>query len=482
MNSFILHLKGGRIMNKNLKLGSICLAVATSMLVSACGNSGTATNTEATSTEATSTEASSLNVPTIDAIKLGEDYQDIKASIKVLTNRTDIVDTVYKGYAEEFQKLYPNISVTYEALTDYEQSLNLRLTTGGDWGDICFIPTSVDKDELSTFFVPFGEYDKLNEIYNFCSEKNYQGTQYGIANGGTAGGIVYNKKVWESAGIKEMPKTPDEFLDCLQMIKDKTDAIPMYSNFSAGWTMGQWDQYIGIPATGNPDFMNTDIVHTKDPFARQEDLTGPYAVYYTLYEAAHRNLIEDDPTTSDWESSKGLINEGKIGCMVLGSWAVQQCKDSGSHPEDVGYMPFPISIDGKQYAGAGGNYSYGINVNASDANKIASLIYVKWLLEESPIFVDEGSIPALKSAPLPDSLSDFMGVELLSDNPAKAGEETLFNDLNNKSEVGINNDDYPDCEIVECALQGTKTLDELMAEWNEKWSNGQEELGIEVSK
>lgn len=50
-------------------------------------------------------------VPTIDQIKVGEDYKDLEASVKVLTNRTDIVDTVYKGYAEQFMELYPNIKV-----------------------------------------------------------------------------------------------------------------------------------------------------------------------------------------------------------------------------------------------------------------------------------------------------------------------------------------------------------------------------------
>lgn len=77
--------------------------------------------------------AADEEIPTLDQIKVGEDYQDLKASIKVLTNRTDIVDTVYKGYADEFMKMYPNIKVEYEGITDYEQSLELRLTTG-DWG------------------------------------------------------------------------------------------------------------------------------------------------------------------------------------------------------------------------------------------------------------------------------------------------------------------------------------------------------------
>lgn len=427
------------------------------------------------------TSSSGVSVPAINEITLGEDYQDITADVKILTNRTDIVDTVYAGYAEEFEKLYPNINVTYEAVTDYEQSLTLRLSTG-DWGDICFIPTSVDKSEMSNYFISLGDTQELSEIYNYTAEKTYDGEQYGIANGGTAGGIVYNKKVWAEAGITETPTTPEEFLEDLTVIKENTDAIPLYTNFSDGWPMGQWDSYIGITATGDADFMNNTILHAQNPFSKNEEMTGPYAVYYVLYNAVANGLVEDDPASTDWESSKNRINKGEISSMVLGSWAVQQCKDAGDNPDDIGYMPFPITVDGQQYAGSGGNYSYGINNKISEEQQIASMLYVKWLLEESTIFTDEGSIPALKSADFPSSLEDFEGVELLSDNPALDGEESLFNELNSESELGINNDDYPDSAILEAALYGTKDFDTIMNEWNQKWSAAQESLGVVVNK
>lgn len=418
-------------------------------------------------------------IPTLDQIKVGEDYQDLEASIKILTNRTDIVDTVYKGYAEQFMELYPNITVEYEGITDYEESLTLRLMTG-DWGDLCFIPTGVNKNELGEYFTPLGDFETLDGIYNYVQDKTYDGTVYGIANGGTASGVVYNKRIWKEAGIEELPATPDEFLEDLQKIKDNTDSIPLYTNFAAGWPMGAWDAYIGVAATGDADFMNNTIVHTKDPFAKRDDMTGPYAVYYTMYESVARGLVEDDPASSDWESSKRMMNTGEIATMVLGSWAVQQCKDMGDTPDDVGYMPFPITVDGKRYAGAGGNYAFGINNKAEADNQIAAMVYMKWLIEESSIYTDEGSIPALKTGELPEALADFEGVELLADNPAKEGEETLFNDVNNEAEVGINNDDYPDCEILEAALYGSATLDEKMDEWNEAWSEAQETLGVEV--
>ncbi len=468
-------------MKKALAL-TLAIAMAAGMLT-ACGGSGDSgtadTGTGSQTGDTSGDSAATATLPKINEIDLGTDYQDITATIKVLTNRTDIVDTTYAGYAEQFHELYPNITVEYEAVTDYEESLTLRLMTG-DWGDVCFIPTTVAKADMGDYFVPLGDFDTLNEIYNFIPDKSYDGTVYGIANGGNADGIAYNKAVWEAAGITETPTTPEEFLDDLQKIKDNTDAIPLYTNFAAGWTMGAWDTYMFGSATGDPDF-HSNLPHMKDPFSDRGDGTGPYAVYYVLYESVARDLVEEDPMSTDWESCKGRINNGEIGAMVLGSWAVQQFKDAGPNPDDISYMPFPITVNGKRYAGAGGNYSYAINNKSSVDNQIASMLYIKWLLEESPIFVDEGCIPALKDGEMPAFLEDFAGIELVSNNAPAAGEEGLFDEVNNQSEVGINSDDYPDCMILEAALTGSQTLDEIMADWNAKWSDAQQTLGVDVT-
>ena len=455
---------------KNKKLLSLGLAVSMVFTMTGCGSNGDGGD---------SGSSKNTEVPTIDKIKLGEDYKDLKADITILTDRTDIVDTTYKGYAEKFKETYPNINVTYEAITDYAESVTLRLTNG-DWGDICFIPDSVEKSEFSNYFIPFGDHSVLNNTYNFVTEKTYDGKVYGIPNGGTAGGVAYNKKVWKEAGITELPKTPDEFIKDLQLINDKTDAIPLYTNFSAGWTMGAWNDYVGIASNGDPDYKNNKLLHQKDPFTKNEENSGPYAVFYTLYEAVKQKLVEEDPASSDWESSKKRINDGEIATMVLGSWCVNQFKDAGKHPEDIGYMPFPITIGSKQAAASGGQYAYAINNKASADNQIAAMVYVKWLLEESPIFDDEGSIPALKGKELPESLSEFDGVELLSDNAPVEGEESLYDDIRNTAEVLSG--DYPVTEVLEAALYGKKDLDELMKEWNQKWTSAQESYGVEITE
>ncbi len=179
------------------KMVSVGLVAVMALQLAGCGNGGntTPTTTNNNSSNQNKGGETASTIPTIDSIKLrtepnGEgDYTDLTASIKVLTNRTDIVDTKCKEYADAFMSLYPNITVEYEGITDYEQSLQLRLTTG-DWGDVCFIPTSVSKMDLSKYFTCFGDFNTLDPIYNFCTEKSFEGKVYGIANGGTAGGGI----------------------------------------------------------------------------------------------------------------------------------------------------------------------------------------------------------------------------------------------------------------------------------------------------
>ena len=242
---------------------SLFLASAMALSMAACGSEDAGSGNGEESTK--------KDIPTIDKINK-EDYKDLKADIKILTNRTDIVDTKYKEYADAFMKEYPNIKVTYEAITDYEESLTLRLPNG-DWGDICFIPSTCEKSEMGVFFTPLGDFQTLDGIYNFVTDKTFDNTVYGIPNGGTAGGVAYNKRIWKEAGaLKEdkdgnvvTPKTPDEFLEALKLIKENTSAIPLYTNFSAGWPMGAWNDYVGIACTGDPAHKNNKLLHQREP-------------------------------------------------------------------------------------------------------------------------------------------------------------------------------------------------------------------------
>lgn len=422
-------------------------------------------------------------------ITLGEDYTDLSADIKVFTNRTDMLDEEYDGtswesYLERFNTVYPNIHVEVEGLTDYAEDSLLRLQ-GGDWGDIMMIP-EVDKSDLSTYFMSYGDVDSVGTEVKYPNRWLYGGQVYGIPITAVGRGIVYNKKVFEEAGVTETPKTPEEFIAALQAIKDNTDAIPLYTNYAAGWTMGAWDDYIAVTATGDAQYKNQKLAHAKNPFSDPGDGTHAYNVYKILYDAVANGLIEDDYSTTDWEGCKGMLNNGEIGCMVLGSWAVPQMQQAGEHADDIGYMAFPMSIDGKQYSPADEDYCFGINAEISDDNKAAAMVFVKWMTVESGFSYNEGGLPlAVGDDKFPALYDEFTenNVEFISNEPSIEGEEDLLNDLNADSElmVGAGGNDKIQ-QIVEHASNQDMTFDEIMEEWNRKWADAQEMDGVDVTE
>ena len=128
---------------------SAALAAMMAVSLTACGGSQQTADTSAakegeanTATTAAGSNEAQSDVPEFKDLKVGEDYTDIKADLKFITQRTDLVDTTFKTYVEEFQKLYPNVTITYEGITNYAEDMITRLSTG-DWGDICMIPMQV---------------------------------------------------------------------------------------------------------------------------------------------------------------------------------------------------------------------------------------------------------------------------------------------------------------------------------------------------
>lgn len=452
-------------MKKLLALGMASAMAAT--LLAGCGGSASSTGTAGTGS---SGGAESSNLPSYASLKVGEDYTDLKADLKLISHRTDLIaDGTFDNYVAEFQKLYPNITIKYEGITDYANDMTTRLTSN-DWGDICMIPTTIPLTELGDYFQVLCQLDEIKDEYNFASNRAFGTDVYGIPSTGNAQGIVYNKAVFEAAGIKELPTTPDEFIADLQLIKDNTDAIPLYTNFAAGWTMSAWDAYIGGGATGDADWMNITMPQTKDPFSDRGDGTGPYAVYKILYDAVSNGLTEDDPTTTDWEGCKPMINDGKIGVMVLGSWAIVQMQDAGPNADDIGYMPFPITVNGTQYASAGADYCFGVNKNISDDNKIASMLYIKWMSESSNFAYDQGGVPVLKSQEYPETLKAFDGIALVADAQAPAEIADLQPNVNQESELSLNADQTHVQRVVEAAINGDESYDDIIADWNAAWN------------
>lgn len=394
-------------------------------------------------------------------------------TLQVLTHRTDIIESgLLDELTDEFEKAN-NCTIEYVGYTDYANDVATRLSTE-DYGDVLMIPDSVKLSDLGNFFAPFGSYDEYKELYQCADSKMFDNTVYGLPTAlNVAGGILYNKQVFADAGITELPRTPDEFIGCLEAIRDNCEGvIPYYTNYKdASWTITQW-QGLVVSASGNPSYEIDLLTEKGDLF--DADVDGYYTVYKMLFDIfSDPTLIEADPATTDWEACKPAFGEGKIGCMVLGSWAVGQFQEAaGDNAANVGFMPMPNEIDGKINAQISADYCMGVNKH-SDNVELAQK-FVKWYVGESGLQVKENVIPALIGADYPEFMDAFNDVNLFVATTAPAELTGVFNTIDKDSEVGTWDGDTANFKIklAEAAFagEGEEAFNKIIEEVNSKWA------------
>ncbi|KPC79036.1 MULTISPECIES: ABC transporter substrate-binding protein [Streptomyces] len=395
-------------------------------------------------------------------------------TITVLTQRTDLVQSgAMDAYAAEFNKVYPKVEVKFEGLTDYEGEVKIRMNTE-DYGDVLMIPAAVPKNDYPKFFAPLGTSKEMSEKYRFSDKTDVDGKVYGLAQFGTANGFVYNQAVWKKAGITEWPKTPEEFIAGLKAVKAETDAVPYYTNFKDGWPLVQWTANIGSVTCDN--YVTNDLAGAVSPWKEGSELN---VIDTLLHDTVKGGLSEKDPNTTNWEASKTKLAKGEIGTMMLGSWSITQMKDAaekaGANPDDLGFMPFPVQKGNKEYCATLVS-DYQQAVNAHSEHKDAARAWVDWFTEKSGYSAKEGAVPTLKSAPMPDTLKDFVDNDVTFVERSERETGTV-NDIDNAAEIGLNKPDYRQ-KLIDIARGAEKgSLEDYFTDLNKKWDEAAKTAG-----
>ncbi|MFE0464088.1 ABC transporter substrate-binding protein [Kitasatospora sp. NPDC058965] len=399
------------------------------------------------------------------------DPAKVSGEITVLTNRTDqLSDGTLKNYAAEFNKTYPNVTVKFEAITDYEGEVKIRMNTE-NYGDVLLIPNNVPITEYAEFFSPLGDAADLSKTYQWTDYATVAGKVYGIANYGTASGFVYNKTVWKQAGLTDWPTTQAQFVDDLKAIKAKTQATPYYTNYHDGWPLQQWSNAIGS-ASCDPAAKDA-LAKDTSPWSSGKDLN---AIDSLLYTTVNSKLTEADPTTTNWENSKTLMGTGKVATMFLGSWAVPQmqaaAKTAGQSPDSIGFMPFPqAGADGKLCTVVQPDYKYAVNVHSK--HKDASRAWLDWYINKSGSAQAEQAISSVKGTALPSDLQPFeqQGVKMIGQNQTQAA---TVSKIDKGSEIGLDSPDYRQ-KLVDIARgAGSGDQNSYFADLNKKWAASQQ--------
>lgn len=388
----------------------------------------------------------------------------LSGDVTFVTNRTDLIDNgVYDNYEASFREKYPNVDIKFEGLTNYEQDIKVRLSTG-EAGDVLLISGNVAQSELPDFFEPLDDIGLFDNAY-FADSKAFEGKRYGITSGVSTEGIVYNKKLFESAGIRAIPTTLDEFYTSCQKLKD-AGVLPIYMNYGAQWPMEQWGEVLVPAATGDPQVLN-NMVEQEAPFQVNNHWGQSLSIMRNLID---KGYVEPDLSTNNWEMSKVDVATGAAGMYFLGNLVIHQVVEAGAAPDDIGFFPMPYDNSGKINAVLNPNWFYVVSKNSK--NKEAAKAFVTFMVDESGYDRAQGFIPTLKDKePALPQLKEFTSYKPnLIEAVAQSAE---WNKIENKGQIGFYSGDF---------IQTLATTDDLegeLAKLNAKWKQAKTDLGID---
>ncbi|GHI95034.1 MULTISPECIES: extracellular solute-binding protein [Streptomyces] len=143
--------------------------------------------------------------------------------------------------------------------------------------------------------------------------------------------VVYNKKIWADAGIKELPKTRDEFYDALKTVGEKTDAEPIY-------LPGQnWYHFVGLAIGEGAELVKKDgdkyVSNLGDP--KIAAATETYKKFQALSQAPKD---KDEATPQQGE----VFAKGKTGAFIGMGWETGIAIEANPAIEkDIGYFTIP---------------------------------------------------------------------------------------------------------------------------------------------
>jgi raffinose/stachyose/melibiose transport system substrate-binding protein len=243
---------------------------------------------------------------------------------------------------EEFEAEHPNIKVKLETVgggADYGAALKAKFASG-EKPDIFnnggFKELELWKEHLADLsnepwaehVLPIGKVPMTDT----------DGKLYGMPVNLEGYGFIYNKDLFEKAGITEAPNTITELKDAAQKLKD-AGITPFSAGYGEWWVIGQ-------------HLLNIAFAQQDDPVAYIEGLyDGSQKIVGNEKFAQFKDVLDteigfanDNPITTDYNTQVTLFASGQTAMLQQGNWTENMITEI--NPEiNMAFLPISLNDD-----------------------------------------------------------------------------------------------------------------------------------------
>lgn len=276
--------------------------------------------------------------------------QDVEIAVWNSGGGVEWLDALIDG----FNKKHPEYNVYYSASANSDA---VSAAFGMEDVDTVDLYLTYMKSTDTTYMEPLDEIvldqtadgdktalrEKFKEAY-LAMETSVDGKIYTLTSGGGIVSFFYNKELFEQAGIKQLPRTTNEFIVVCDTLYSK-GITPMCHFAGEGYyeylTQVFMVQYDGLDYYQNQFYACVDDAGnspSKDVFLKKDGRYEALKVYEKIVTPEYTLLGSN--TKSHTEIQTEFIND-KAAMMLNGSWLQNEMKNAGT-VDKLGEMRLPV--------------------------------------------------------------------------------------------------------------------------------------------
>lgn len=371
------------------------------------------------------------------------------------------IDEALKAVTEKYTQTHPDVEFVVESASDnYNTSLKTKFT-GGEAPDIFTLTGYEDAKMWSSNLEDLsGEPWVENMVEQAKEGIIVDGKVCGFPTSVEGWGYMYNKKLFEQAGIKTLPTTMTEFKEVCSQLSD-AGIQPVTECYMDWYQAGMF-------------MVNAGIARQDDPMAFINGLNdgGKTFVGDPIFTELANFLLYDvsqckSPMNTDFNTQMAQFTSEEVAVTAGGNWN-QPALDAVSKDIESGLMPFPINDDSeandKLYVGIAGYW--GVNTNSPVKEEAKE--FLEWLAT-----TEEGQSCMTKDLQLIPAFTNFSAdAESIGDLGTDVSKY-----VQEGKTYGLYYSFYPDGfnqaagEAVQRLVAGKASVEEFLQELQQQWDN-----------
>lgn len=405
----------------------------------------------------------------VSVIKLYRGSDSEKKKVVFLNNLMEMSHKL-EEYEKSFEELHPDIDIKIESIGEQYENISVVRLNSNNAGDIMIVPSYMNISDYPDYYEPLYNTADALKKYRFTDINSIDDKVYSIPlSMNISGGILFDMKVLNNAGIEKIPSSLDELKEALKAVKSKNDAVPLYSNARGDSELTCWNSLV-YSTEEDPNYENS-MIYKRDIFSPDN---GYYDVYKLLYESVSEDLIEEPFAASKWNDGLGLIKQGKLGVAVVSYDMYVQAKECALNSDFIVYSPLK-SKNNKHYLY--GKPSYGIGINKDSNNKEEAKIWLEYLLNNTDFLEYAGDSEMLVGSHglRFEEYADSNGYKIIYPQNMSKEDSGKFEKIDNEACLGIYGGSFT-FNLINAASEGKSTYNQLCDDWNNRWNSATEEI------